>query len=99
MTSPFAIFTVKVFPFTDELCVQGVMLRTPDEAWRFLMEQAQGGRLGQITAREGSGAGAVYITPREIREFLARGGQVSVAPQGPGLSTLKARSDAEELGL
>lgn len=76
MTSPCHILQVKVFPITDEFCVEGVMLKR-GELERFLLERAGKERHIERSFRE-----STFTNSREVDEFLQRGGRIK-RPEPP----------------
>lgn len=83
MTSPFAMFQIKVFPDTDQVCVEGVMLDNADGLWLLLMERADATKRIKESFKP-----QVFRNTPEVEEFLAKGGRI----KKPEVKKPKAKS-------
>lgn len=92
MTSPFAMFQVKVFPHTEQVCVEGVMLNSAEGLWLFLMERAEiHPAVTRATRVQQSG------TSPEIEAFLARGGVIKRPEKKASKETKVSLSSIDDL--
>lgn len=89
MSAPFAILQVKVFPMTDEFCVEGVMLSREGLA-DFLLDRAGKEKHIQRAVKE-----QVFRNSPEIDEYLQRGGRIT----RPEPTKPKGRQSTDRLNL
>lgn len=94
--APMALAQVRVYPFTEQLGFNGLMFDEPGQFWRYVFQLTnERPAFGQVERPQ------TYIQPREIAEFLARGGKVQriESPEERRLAARKATKSLEEMGL
>lgn len=86
MTSPFHSLTLKVYPLTDEVFVNGIKFTSPEQLWTHLFQSTLSFAPGKNSPQIGDLAFEQHDpTPPEVKEYLLKHGRFKAPMNASGM--------------